>query len=69
MDAAVWAVMQEGYKGGFGSDADHLKSFDDIDLMLGAGFTMFTFDPSEHVDNEADNYSFPRHCNRKCLMS
>ena len=57
MDAAVWAVMQEGYKDGFGSDADHLKSFADIDLMLGAGFTMFTFDPSEHVDNEADNYS------------
>lgn len=57
MDAAVWAVFQEGYKGGFGSDADHLKTTDDIDLMLEAGFTMFTFDPSEHVDNNADNYS------------
>ncbi|AFN75558.1 hypothetical protein MROS_2328 [Melioribacter roseus P3M-2] len=57
MDAAVWAVLQEGYKDGFGSDADHLKTFEDIDLMLNAGFTMFTFDPSEHVDNEADNYS------------
>lgn len=56
MDAAVWSVLQEGYKDGFGSDADHLKSYADIDLMLGAGFTMFTFDPSEHVDNEADNY-------------
>ena len=56
MDAAVWSVFQEGYKEGFGSDADHLKSFADIDLMLGSGFTMFTFDPSEHVDNEADNY-------------
>lgn len=57
MDAAVWAVFQEGYKGGFGSDADHLKSTADIDLMLNAGFTMFTFDPGEHVDNQADNYS------------
>ncbi len=57
MDAAVWAVFQEGYKNGFGSDADHLKTTADIDLMLNAGFTMFTFDPSEHVDNEADNYS------------
>lgn len=56
MDAAVWAVFQEGYKEGFGSDADHLKTTEDIDLMLGAGFTMFTFDPSEHVDNNADNY-------------
>lgn len=56
MDAAVWAVVQEGYTGGFGADADHLKTTDDIDLMARAGFTMFTFDPSEHVDNEADNY-------------
>ncbi len=57
MDAAVWAVFQEGYKNGFGSDADHLKTTSDIDLMLNAGFTMFTFDPSDHVDNQADNYS------------
>lgn len=56
MDAAVWAVFQEGYRSGFGSDADHLKTTDDIDLMLNAGFTMFTFDPSEHVDNKSDNY-------------
>lgn len=57
MDAAVWAVFQEGYKDGFGSDADHLKTTDDIDMMLHSGFTMFTFDPSEYVDNNADNYN------------
>jgi hypothetical protein len=57
MDAAVWAVFQEGYRNGFGSDADHLKTTADIDLMLEAGFSMFTFDPGEHVDNNADNYS------------
>lgn len=56
MDAAVWAVFQEGYKDGFGADADHLKNIDDIDLMLNAGYTMFTFDPGEHVDNNADEY-------------
>lgn len=56
MDAAVWAVFQEGYKNGFGSDADHLKTTDDIDLTFKAGFTMFTFDPSEYVDNNADYY-------------
>jgi tagaturonate epimerase len=56
MDAAVWAVFQEGYKDGFGSDADHLKTYEDIDIMLASGFTMFTFDPSEHVDNNADYY-------------
>ncbi len=55
MNAAVWAVFQEGYKNGFGSDADHLKTTADIDLMINAGFTMFTFDPGEHVINEADH--------------
>ena len=54
MDAATWAVYQEGYREGFGADADHLKTADDIDLMMAAGFTMFTIDPGEHVVNEAD---------------
>jgi hypothetical protein len=54
MDAAVWATIQEGYKKGFGADADHLKTTSDIDLMVNAGFTMFTIDPSDHVDNQAD---------------
>ncbi len=49
MDAAVWAVFQEGYKAGFGADADHLKTTADINLMMKAGYTMFTIDPSEHV--------------------
>lgn len=55
MDAATWAVLQEGYRDGFGADADHLKTSDDIDLMVRAGFTMFTIDPGEYVVNEADS--------------
>ncbi len=51
MDAAVWAVFQEGYKKGFGADADHLKTTDDVDRLVKAGFTMFTIDPSDHVVN------------------
>ncbi len=54
MDAATWAVFEEGYRAGFGADADHLKTTDDIDLMAKSGFTMFTFDPGEYVINEAD---------------
>jgi hypothetical protein len=53
MDAASWAALQEGYTAGFGSDADHLKTPADIDRMVAAGFTMFTFDPSAYVVNEA----------------
>lgn len=51
MDAATWSVFQEGYHEGFGSDGDHLKTTQDIDLMVEAGYTMFTIDPSEYVVN------------------
>jgi len=54
MDAAVWAVFQEGWHKPWGSDADHLKTTADVDLMMTAGFTMFTIDPSDHVENSAD---------------
>ena len=54
MDAATWGVLQEGYREGFGSDADHLKTKDDIDATAAAGFTMFTIDPGDHVNDDAD---------------
>jgi tagaturonate epimerase len=50
---ATWGVFQEGWRGGYGADADHLKSFTDIDVCVAAGFTFYTFDPREHVDNDA----------------
>ena len=53
MDAAIWAVFQEGYKDGFGADADHLKTPEDIDRYAKAGFTMFTLDIGLYVVNEA----------------
>ena len=54
MAAATWAVFQEGYKDGFGADADHLKTTDDINRMVKAGYLMFTVDPGDYVVNEAD---------------
>ncbi len=53
VDAASWAVFQEGFIWGFGADADHLKTCEDIDRYARAGFTMYTFDPSAFVINEA----------------
>jgi len=53
LDAASWAAFQEGFTTGFGADADHLKTTADIDRYAAAGFTMYTFDPSAHVVNEA----------------
>jgi len=60
MDDATWAVLQEGFREGFGSDADHLKNIEDIDRCLQAGFTLFTIDPGEHVVDRADELSGTR---------
>ncbi len=49
MDAATWGAFREGWQGDVGADADHLKSAEDIDACLAAGFTLFTIDPGEHV--------------------
>jgi hypothetical protein len=50
---ATWGVFQEGWRGGYGADADHLKNREDVDACVAAGFTFYTFDPREHVDNDA----------------
>ena len=57
MDDAMWGVFQEGWRDGFGADADHLKTVDDIKITHEAGFTMFTADPSEKINNRADTMS------------
>jgi hypothetical protein len=53
MNAATWAVFQEGFREGFGADADHLKTTEDIDRYARAGFTMYTLDVGAYVVNEA----------------
>ena len=56
LDDVSWGVFQEGYRQGFVADADHLKTLEDIDDTFRAGFTMYTIDPSDHVDNKANAY-------------
>ncbi len=53
MDDALWGVFQEGWRDGFGADADHLKTTADADTTAAAGYTFFTVDPGEHVDDSA----------------
>jgi hypothetical protein len=55
MDDAMWGVFQEGWREGFGADADHLKTTHDIDAFAAAGYTFFTIDPGEFVDASADS--------------
>lgn len=54
MDDAAWGVFAEGWREGFGADADHLKTFEDVDACVVAGYTFFTFDPGDHVDDRAE---------------
>jgi len=54
MDGATWGVFQDGWRGGYGADADHQKSEADIDACLAQGFITYTIDPRDHVDNAAD---------------
>jgi hypothetical protein len=54
LDDAVWGAWQEGWRNGFGADADHLKTTDEIDDFVDAGYCFFTIDPGDHVDPEAD---------------
>ena len=57
MDDAMWGVFAEGWHSGYGADADHLKTPQDIDQCLAAGYTFYTFDPGEYVESAADNAS------------
>jgi hypothetical protein len=54
LDAASWAVFQEGYREPWGADGDHLKTEDWVRRVLGAGFTMVTADVSDHIRGEFD---------------
>jgi hypothetical protein len=57
MDDATWGVFAESWQDGFGADADHLKTPEDIDACLAAGYTFFTIDPGAFVDNRAETAS------------
>ena len=55
MLAAAGALEKAGWKKPWGADADHLQTRDDARRMAGFGFTMFTIDPSAHVNRDADS--------------
>ena len=54
LDDATWGTFREGWREGFGADADHLKTPDDVDACIAAGYTFFTFDPGAYVDDSAE---------------
>lgn len=54
MDDARRAVDAAQWDAPWGADADHLKTVDDLPAFVDSGYTFFTVDPGEHVDNAAD---------------
>ncbi|MCI0393677.1 MAG: tagaturonate epimerase family protein [Chloroflexi bacterium] len=57
MDDATWGIFQEGWRAPWGADADHVKEVADLAPFVAAGYTFFTVDPSDHVDNAAQTDS------------
>lgn len=57
MEDALNGAEAAGWTGRVGADADHLKTPEDVDITADAGFTFFTIDPSDDVDQAADDYS------------
>ncbi|HWR29202.1 MAG TPA: tagaturonate epimerase family protein, partial [Negativicutes bacterium] len=55
LDAASWAVLQEGFYEGFSADGDHLKKAEEVRMALDLNFSMITLDCSEKIDNTVDS--------------
>jgi hypothetical protein len=57
LDDAMWGIFQEGWREPWGADADHIKGTADLPPFVAAGYTFYTIDPSDSVDNEAQTDS------------
>lgn len=57
LDDAMWGVFQEGWRAPWGADADHVKEIGDLAPFVAAGYTFYTIDPSDYVDNDAQTDS------------
>lgn len=57
MNDALEEMIRSGWNRPTGADADHLKTREDVDVTAAVGFTFFTIDPSDHVDQHADDYT------------
>ena len=54
INAARWGILEMGHKNPWGADADHVKNKEDVAAFAQSGYTFFTIDPSDHVDNQAE---------------
>jgi hypothetical protein len=54
VDDAMWGLFEVGWHGKWGADGDHAKTPTDLDAFIAAGYTFFTIDPGEFVDDVAE---------------
>ncbi len=54
LDDATAGAFAAGWRERVGADADHLKTPDDVDTCLAAGYSLFTIDPGDHVQDDAN---------------
>jgi hypothetical protein len=59
IDDARRALEAVHWDAPWGADADHLKSLDDLPPFVAAGYTFYTVDPGDFVDNAADTDPLP----------
>ncbi|NQS91665.1 MAG: hypothetical protein HQ574_04585 [Chloroflexi bacterium] len=53
LDDAMWGIFEMGWRAPWGADADHVKAIDDLTPFIESGYTFYTIDPNEYVDNDA----------------
>lgn len=56
MGDAMSVLLGSNWRSAHAADADHLKTPADVEVTANAGFTFFTLDPSDDVDQKADDY-------------
>jgi hypothetical protein len=54
LDEAMWGVFQAGWREAWGADADHLKTLQALEPFVAAGYSFYTVDPSDFVDQDAE---------------
>ena len=53
LDDAMWGIFEMGWLEPWGADADHVKEIADFSSFIEAGYSFYTIDPNEYVDNDA----------------
>ncbi len=53
LDDAMWSLFEMGWREPWGADADHVKNVEDLSHFIAAGYSFYTIDPNEYVDDDA----------------